>query len=145
MTTVPFYSEVTSTETWPTLRHMISRLASNYLPVARNNKSYFVNDVPDEVYIDTDPELVATVLNGMLSAVVANASQSCIRVSAKLYGNVILIHVKDYNNLNYCSVENGLQQLQPFAEKVGGHVSVTSQRHNVATFAFGFPNLPLAA
>jgi hypothetical protein len=132
-------------EAWPTLRNMASCLANSFMPVAQRNKSYFVNDIPDELYIDTDPELVSSVLSGLLSAVVRNAKESCIRLSAKIYNNVILVHVQDYNNFNYSPVENGLQQLQSIAEKMGGNVSVTSQRHNVATFAFSFPNLPMAA
>ena len=128
-----------------TLSEVANNLTDGFLPLARNNKSVIVNDIPEDLFIDTDIELVASIFAGLLAAVVKNAKESYIRLSAKLYGNVILLHIKDHNNFNYSPVENKVQQLLPLAEKIGGSVSVTSQRNNVATFAFSFPNLPLAA
>jgi hypothetical protein len=128
-----------------TLSQMAKNLTGSFSLSARENQSIIVNDIPEDLFIDTDPELVASVLGGVLSAVIKNAKESYIRLSAKLYGNVILVHIKDYNNFNYCPVENKLRQLSPIAEKIGGSVSVTSQRNNVTTFAFSFPNLPMAA
>jgi hypothetical protein len=145
MTTVPMTYSLPVSESWPTLRRLADRLMHSFHAIAGRNKSYFVNDIPDQLYIDTNSEIIASILSGLLAAVVNNAKESCIRISAKIYGNVILVHVKDYNSINYYPVENGLQELQSLAEQVGGCVSVTSQRHNIATFAFSFPNLPLAA
>ena len=128
-----------------TLRELAACLSGSFLPLAQQNKSVIINDIPEDLFIDTNTEVVASILGGLLSAVVKNAKESHISISAKLYGNVVLVHVKDYNNINYSLVENKLRSLQPLAEKIGGAVSVTSQRHNVTTFAFSFPNLPLAA
>src|SRR5690242_11489017 len=128
-----------------TLSELTNNLSSGFLPLARTNRSVIVNDIPEDLFIDTDIELVASILAGLLAAVVKNAKESYIRLSAKVYGNVILLHIKDHNNFNYSPVENKVKQLLPLAEKIGGSVCVTSQRNNVATFAFSFPNLPLAA
>lgn len=128
-----------------TLQQLAARLVQSFLPVATRNKNHFINDIPDDLFIGADPELVASILSGLLGTVTKNAHESCIRISARVYGNVVLVHVKDYNNLNYLPSENGLQQLQPLAEKIGGSVGVTSQRQNVTTFAFSFPNMPMAA
>jgi hypothetical protein len=128
-----------------TLSELANNLSSGFLPQARTNKSVIVNDIPEDLFIDTDLELVASIFAGLLAAVVKNAKESYIRLSAKVFGNVVLLHIKDHNNFNYSPVENKVQQLLPLAEKIGGSVSVTSQRNNVATFAFSFPNLPMAA
>ena len=128
-----------------TLSELADNLCAGFLPLARANKSVIVNDITGDLFIDTDVELVASIFAGLLAAVVKNAKESYIRLSTKVYGNVILLHIKDHNNFNYCSIENKVQQLVPLAEKIGGSVSVTSQRNNVATFAFSFPNLPMAA
>ena len=128
-----------------TLSELANNLSSGFLPQARTNKSVIVNDIPEDLFIDTDLELVASIFAGLLAAVVKNAKESYIRLSVKVYGNVLLLHIKDHNNYNYCPAENNLKQLLPLAEKIGGSVSVTSQRNNVTTFAFSFPNLPLAA
>lgn len=139
----PLYPE--TCQDFITLSELVNSLVSGFLPLARANKSVIVNDIPGDLFIDTDTELVASIFAGLLAAVVKNAKESYIRLSVKVYGNVLLLHIKDHNNFNYCPVENKLKQLLPLAEKIGGSVSVTSQRNNVTTFAFSFPNLPLAA
>jgi hypothetical protein len=139
----PLYPE--TCQEFITLSELAQNLTSGFLPLARANKSVIVNDIPEDLFIDTDTELVASIFGGIMASVVKNSKESYIRLSAKIYGNVILLHIKDHNNFNYSSVENKLKQLLPLAEKIGGSVSVTSQRNNVATFAFSFPNLPLAA
>jgi hypothetical protein len=128
-----------------TLSELATNLSSGFMSLARTNKSVIINDIPEDLFIDTDIELVASIFAGLLAAVVKNAKESYIRLSAKVYGNVILLHIKDHNNFNYSPVENKVRQLLPLAEKIGGSVCVTSQRNNVATFAFSFPNLPMAA
>jgi hypothetical protein len=138
------YSPATNQD-FITLGEIANNLSSGFLPLARTNKSVIVNDIPEDLFIDTDFELVASIFAGLLATVVKNAKESYIRLSAKVYGNVVLLHIKDHNNFNYSPVENKVQQLLPLAEKIGGSVSVTSQRNNVATFAFSFPNLPMAA
>lgn len=145
MTTVFKSAYPSSVESVSTLQQLVGSLMQTFVPVASRHKNHFINDIPDDLYIDADRELVASVLSGMMSAVLKNAKDSCIRLSAKLYGNVVLVHIKDYNSFNYFPIENGLHQLQPLAEKVGGSVSVTSQRQNVTTLAFSFPNMPMAA
>lgn len=145
MTTVFRSAYPASIESASTLQELVGNLMQSFLPLAKRNKNHFVNDIPDDLYIDTDRDLVATVLSGMLSTIIKHAKESSICMSAKIYGNVVLVHIKDYNNFNYFSIENNLQKLQPLAEKVGGSVGVTSQRHNVATFAFSFMNIHLAA
>jgi hypothetical protein len=145
MSAVVVKASLQVTESWPTLRRMASQLTETFRSIAQRNQNYFVNDIPDELYIDTDPNLIATIFGHLLSAVVSNAKESCIRLSAKTYGNVILLHIKDYNSFDHGGVEDNLRQLQSLAEKAGGSVGITSHRQNVATFAFSFPNLPMAA
>jgi len=139
----PLYAE--TCQDFMTLSELANSLVSGFLPLARANKSVIVSDIPEDLFIDTDTDLVASIFAGLLAAVVKNAKESYIRLSVKVYGNVLLLHIKDHNNFNYCPVENKLKQLLPLAEKIGGSVGVTSQRNNVTTFAFSFPNLPLAA
>lgn len=127
------------------LRQIVSRLANSFLPLAVRRKSFFINDIPEDLYVNNNQQLVASVLGGLIASVVAHAKDSCIRVSAKVYSNIILVHVKDCNNGSHYCFENGIKHLQPLAERMGGVVSITSQRFNVTTFAFSFPNSSIAA
>ena len=127
------------------LRELAADLIRTVLPAASRNESFFVNDIPEDMDIDADPQLIASVLGGMLSAVAKHAKNSCIRVSAKIYHDVILVHVKDCNSSHTHDLNSGLHGLMPIAEKIGGFVGVSSHRQNVTTVAFSFPNLPAVA
>jgi hypothetical protein len=127
------------------LRDMATSIISSVLPAASRNDNFFVNDIPDDLGVDTDSQLVASVLAGMLSTVAQHAKSSCIRLSAKIYHNVILVHVKDCNSSYNYDVYSRLQGLMPLAEKIGGYVGVSSHRQKVTTVAFSFPNLPAIA
>lgn len=127
------------------LRQLTDDLIDSVASAAIENDSFFVNEIPDDMDIDTDPQLVASVLGGMLSTVAQHAKGSCIRVSAKIYHNVILVHVKDCNSSQNYDIYHSLQELKPLAEKIGGVVDVNSLRLKVTTVVFSFPNLPMAA
>jgi len=102
-----------------------------------------VNDIPDHFQLGKDTQLIASVLGGLLSTVVSYAKDSCIWLSAKLYGNVILVHVKNSNGFNCNAIENQLQQLQAMAGRTRGTVGFTSHDSNITSVTFGFSNLPL--
>lgn len=125
------------------LHELTDRLVSTLLPKATSNNSFFVNEIPDHLLLDTDPQMTASVLSGLLSAVVSYTKDSCIRLTAKIYGNVILMQVKESPGLNINAVEKEVSKLQPLAERMRGSVSITSQRKKLTTITFGFPNLPL--
>jgi hypothetical protein len=136
----PYSMQITSN-----LHSLTNDLIESVSSAAILNDSYFVNEIPEDLDVDTDPQLVASVLGGMLSTVGRHARGSVITVSAKIYHDVILVHVKDYNNSQNYDIYHSLQELNPLAEKIGGVIDVNSYRLKVTTVVFSFPNLPIAA
>lgn len=124
------------------LHELTTRLVQNFIPGASSNKSFFVNEIQRRFPLRTNQQMLASVLNGLLSAVVTHSKNSCIRLSAKIYGNVVLVQVKGSTASNAGAIENEVRQLQPIAEKMLGSVIVNSHRKN-RTITFAFPNLPL--
>jgi hypothetical protein len=124
------------------LRQLIDDLLDSIASAAILNDSFFVNDIPDDLDIDTDPQLVASVLGRMLSTVAKHSKSSCIRVSAKIYHDVVLVHIKDCNSSYNYDIYHNLQELKPLAEKIGGIIDVNSYRLKVTTVVFSFPNVP---
>ena len=124
------------------LHEVVDLLVTSFSVKAASNKNFFVNEIPDHLQLSADPQGIASVLGGLFSAVVSYANDSCIRLSAKIYGNVILIQVKDSSSCNINAMESQIRKLQPLAESMRGSVGVTSQRNNITTLTFGFPNLP---
>ncbi len=126
------------------LHQLTDGLVNGFLPEAASNNNVFINEIPDQLHLATDRHMLASVLGGLLSAVVSYTKDSNIRLSAKIYGNVVLVQLKESTSFNTNAVENEVRKLQPLAEKMRGSVCVTSQRKNITTITFGFPNLPLS-
>lgn len=125
------------------LHELADFLIAKFKPAAASNKSLFINEIPAHLELVADKLLLSSILNGLFSVVVNYTKDSCIRLSAKTDGNMVLIQVKESISLNSTALENGLRKLQPLAEKLRGSVGVTCQRKNLTTITFGFPNLTL--
>jgi hypothetical protein len=127
------------------LQQLTSGLINSFTIPALRNRNLLVNNITEDLLIDSNAQVVASILSGVLSAVVSHSKNSSISLSAKLYGDVVLIHIKDYNNAIGYTIDGGWQRVQALAVKIGGFINITNQRQNVTTIAFSFPNLPMAA
>jgi hypothetical protein len=127
------------------LHLLVNHLIAGSLPTAVHNNSIIVNDVPAEFCIEADGYMVASVISALLNTVTGCAKNSCISISAKNYGNVILVHIRNSNSTKRIDVADSLQQVKSLVEKTTGYVSVTSEIKKVMTIAYSFSNLPIAA
>jgi hypothetical protein len=90
--------------------------------------------------------MLAAVFGSLLNAVISHTENSCIRVSAKLYGKVVIVNLKETHQPVTPSLALSLRQVQQLAEKIGGNISIGSDRNRPATIIFSFVNnLSLAA
>lgn len=125
------------------LKNLVDELVKKSLPLAVRNQSLIVNNIPDKFTIAADENVVAKVVNGLLQAVVNNARNSCIFVSAKMiYENMVEVFVKDNNSYHTYAIACGLQEVAPVAEKMGGRLHIMNQRQKVTTISFTFPVSP---
>jgi len=120
------------------LNDVVDRLINTLLPKAYRNKSFFVNDIPDHLQLEQDSPVITSVLGGLLSTVISNAKESCIWLSAKIYGNVVLVHVKNSKGFSTHAMESQLQQLQTLAVKTRGTIGYTSHQSSITSLTFGF-------
>jgi hypothetical protein len=134
-----------SAQTQVALHLMINQLSVSSLPSAMRRQSVVVNDIPSALYVNTDAHKLAAVLGSLLNTVIGHSSNSYIRISAKTYGNVALLHIKDNCRLNSPAFACSLVKIQELAERIGGSVGVTSYRNGITTIAFSFINHPIAA
>jgi glucose-6-phosphate-specific signal transduction histidine kinase len=128
-----------------TLSQLVGRIAGDYLPMAVRNKSFFVNEVPVDMPVDHNREWIASVISGLLSAVVMHAKDTCIRLSARKYGHVMVLEIQESGCISSYAMACGLQDVQSLAEKIGGSLSISIQKPASTRIAFSFPNLPIAA
>lgn len=128
-----------------TLQDLVDRLVTGELAAALQKESFIVNEVPGELVIAADENMLANVLRGLLHTVVSNARNSCIRVAAKVYGDIVLVHVRDTRRADSKTITERLDEIQSLAEKVGGCVTICNQQEEMITLAFSFFNGSRAA
>jgi glucose-6-phosphate-specific signal transduction histidine kinase len=127
------------------LHQLIGHLADRFLPIAVRRHSFFVNNIPPELQIDHNDDVLTTVLSGMLSEVVSHTNDSCIRFSARRYGYVIVLEMQQCGNGFRYSESIVLQQVQQLAEKIGGCLHINQEEPAKSIIALSFPNLPAVA
>jgi len=128
------------------LDRLVASLLPRFQPVAVNRRSFFVNDIPQNFYIDADENMLATVIGSLLNSVALRSQNSCIRVSAKRFNDIILLRLKDANNkgFNPFNREQWLE-VKPIAEKLGGCILADEETNDTVTVIFSFRSLPNAA
>lgn len=127
------------------LHYLVGQLASSLAPAATRNKNHIINNVQHDICSLANENVIATILGRLLNVVIMHTENSCVRISAKNYGNVTLLHVKDDGCLNYDSISHNLNEIQSMAEGIGGFVGFTSFRNKLTTIAFSFMNVKAAA
>jgi hypothetical protein len=127
------------------LNQIASRLVSTHLSLAVRNHSFFINDVPGDLSIDHNGEWVASVISGLLSTVTVHAKNTCIRLSARKHGHIIVLTIQESGNTNSYAMASELKQAYSLAEKIGGCLSISVPVMDNTTISFSFPNLPSVA
>ena len=119
------------------LQRLIDDIIQKSLPGQGN--IVIKNNVPASVYINTNENIVASVIGEMLHAMITNAADGDIDISAKeLFGNTIKVLVKDNNCYNTYAVACSLQNTVQLAEQIGGYLNITNQRQKITTIEFNF-------
>ena len=133
-----------TTQTRPVsrLQEVADQLVKTFTAKATSNQSYFVNEIPGHLQLNRDPQVIASVLSGLLTTVVFYTKDSCIQLSAQVYGNIVLVRVRNSGSCNINGIESQIQTLLPLAERMKGSIGFTCQRNNITTICFGFSNLP---
>ena len=121
------------------LNQLVARLTGNYLQLATDNNSFFVNDIPANLPVETNSQWITSVISRMLSIVARNVRNTCIRLSAKKHGHVTVLEIKESGTVNGYALASDLQTVNLLAEQIGGHLSISIPKAEVTTVSFSFP------
>ena len=135
----------TETDLMEPLHQLVDRLITSFLPAALRNHIFFVNEIPVNLQVEHNNECVASVISGMITSVVSNSKENCIRFSAKKFGHVLVLELSGNGGGVYNHLNADLQQMQRLAEKIGGCLFINTQSPGKTLLSFNFPNLPVAA
>lgn len=123
------------------LHNLVNRLAGNYLPLAVNNHSFFVNDVPADLPVENNGQRIASVISRMLSIVASHVKNTCIRLSAKKYGHITILEIQESGTINSYALASDLQVVHLLAEHIGGRLSISIPKPDNTTISFSFPGV----
>lgn len=100
------------------------------------------HDVDDNLKVYRNASRVGRVLLHVLKSVVSVSEKNQIRISAKTYSDVVLIHLRNAFGLDEDMVRPALMDIQADVEEMGGFLDITSHRPSETTITFSFPNIP---
>lgn len=121
------------------LNQLVTRLTGNYLQLATDNRSFFVNDIPENLPVESNSQWIASVISRILSIVARNVKNTCIRLSAKKHGHVTVLEIQESGAVNTYALASDLQTVNLLAEQIGGHLDITLPKAEVITISFSFP------
>jgi len=88
--------------------------------------------------VHCEKQALSNVIREILNAIMEFSKSSYIRISAKRYHEIVLVHFKDFNILNKTQAPYKLQPVQKMAAEMDGYVGITSFRQYETTIALSF-------
>lgn len=122
------------------LKQMVAQLIKGITPLAVSKKSFIINDIHPDLEINTDENMMAYVVGSMLNSSINVTENDCLHVTAKVFSNIIIIHIKDNFSSFNNSIAYDLELLQPVANKLGGCVCYDGNTIKGTSIAFSFTN-----
>jgi hypothetical protein len=123
---------------YTSLNQLIESLLQTHRSVAIQNKSLVVNNIPKDLLINTERDMLTSLISSILATVVHYTKGSCISISAKVYHDIILLNIKDNSLINNEAVISSLNRLQPVAEQLGGNISINIAPGQTASVILSF-------
>jgi hypothetical protein len=120
------------------LWRLVDKLIKGMQPAAVRQNSFIINDIQPSIMVTADDNLLAAVTNDLLALIVSRNKNSCIRVSAKTFSNLVLLYLKDENKSAKEFSNSDLAELQPLAAKMGGCITICNLHKNSDILALSF-------
>lgn len=123
------------------LHHFVHELVTDVLPFAVKRRNLIINNVHPDLHAYVDKQQLAIILKKLLCHIVMNTQDNCIRVMAKSYSSITLVHVHNTDFSCEKMITNNLQQLEAVAKQLGGCLGITNNKLYGTTVSFTFLNL----
>ena len=120
------------------LYDLIDNTIRSSLPFALQNHNLILNEISSGFMVHCEKQSLTEVIREVLNAIMEFSKSSYIRISAKRYHEIVLVHFKDFNILNKNQPPYKLQPVQQLASEIEGYVGITSYRQYETTIALSF-------
>jgi hypothetical protein len=120
------------------LYDLIDNTIRSSIPFALRNHNLILNEISAGFMVHCEKQTLADIIRELMNAITEFSKSSYIRISAKRYHEIVLVHFKDFNILNKTQAPYKLQPVQKLASGIEGYVGITSYRHYETTIALSF-------
>ena len=87
------------------LHHLVSQLITSLQPLAVRRNNILLNDIPRDLAMDIDQQLVAYVLSELVNSAVNSTENQCIHIEAVVDNEHRMLRVKDLHTRVYHTME----------------------------------------
>jgi len=84
------------------------------------------NDIYPGFFVSTDKDTLAETLNLLLTSIEANNPRCSMQLTAKLVGNITLLHIKSNDAKDFSTITKKISRLESLARSIGGCVTISS-------------------
>jgi len=120
------------------LYDLIDNTIRSTVPFALRNHNLILNEISSGFMVHCEKQTLTDIIREILNAISEFSKSSYIRISAKRYHEIVLVHFKDFNILNKTQAPYKLQTVQKLASAIDGYVGITSHRQYETTIALSF-------
>lgn len=93
------------TDSKVSLHHLVSQLITSLQPLAVRRNNILLNDIPRDLAMDIDQQLVAYVLSELVNSAVNSTENQCIHIEAVIDNEHRMLRVKDLHTQVYHTME----------------------------------------
>jgi len=127
------------------LHKLVSELTQSLLPAMVKRRSLVLNEIPRDLFIVADENMMAYVLWSLLNGVLQSTQNECIHIEALTVSDHLLIRIKDAGTYFHHAISRQYRQVQQVAEKLGGSIGIESGEDYTTNAAFRISSSLLAA
>jgi hypothetical protein len=125
------------------LQSLVNELLNDLRESAALNKIVVETDIPVNLCLQAAyrHELVP-IISDLLRAMVSNARNTSLCITAEKYSGIVTLRVEDRNNYNGYALSFSLMPVVRQARCIGGEIITRGAQERVASVSFSFPDVP---
>lgn len=127
------------------LHELVSELVGSLLPATIRSHNLILNEIPRDLRVGADENMLAYVLWSLINGAVQNAHNECIHIEAITAGDRLMIRIKDVGAYFRYAISREYRQVQHVAEQLGGSISIENGKEYGMNAAFCISNSLVAA
>lgn len=120
------------------LQKLVDLVSESLTPMAVSRGSLLINEVPDNIGMETRADLLAHLIGEVLRVLIRHNDNDCYWLSGKSFSNVVLLHIRGHIRRDSPTLMLCLERLEPLAENLGGCISIQEQENGRSCVSVSF-------